>query len=131
MFDWLLSHWLVLLGVGLLGGLILRSVLRSRSRRRQLEEWARERRVQREREEREEEARRKAAREAAAARICTTEDQLAVAVGNGLAEITIEGKLAKVYATGSPELQKLGPDYQVVLARHGKVVLRRSEAAKL
>lgn len=123
--DWITDHWLSLLVVTGVAGFVVRVVLKSRSRKRQLEEWAAERRRQREREDREEAERRQRAQELAAAKMCRTEDELSRALGNRLEEITIEGRLANLYAAGSSALQSLGAEYKIVLARHGKVVLKR------
>jgi hypothetical protein len=128
MVEFLLRHWLVLLLAATAAGLLIRSRLRVRARRRQMEAWAAERRRQREREEREEEERRQRAQALAAARLCRTEEELARALGNALAEITIEGRLAQTYTSGASGLAELVADYQIVLARHGKVVLRRGAA---
>src|SRR5262245_56696876 len=123
--QFLVDHWLVLLLGAAFAGLLLRTWLRARARRRQLEEWAVERRRQREREEREEQERRDRAQALADARLCRTEEELARALGNALEEITIEGKLAQTYASGPSALSGRTAEYKVVLARHGKVVLRR------
>jgi hypothetical protein len=118
------TFWILVLLVLGLTGLVTRSVLRSRSRQRQLEEWSRQRRIEREREEAEEAERRRLAQEVAGKRLCTTHDQLAQAVERGEDPITIEGQLSKAYA-GPDAVQQLGGGYRIALARHGKVVLRR------
>ena len=126
MLEFLIGHWLLLLIVAAGSGLLIRTVLRQRARRRQLEQWAADRRQQREREQREEEERRQRAQELAAAKLCRTEDELARALGNGLDEISIEGVLTKTYAQTIAAHQDSSSPYRVVLARHGKVILRRA-----
>ena len=129
--EFLIHHWLVLLFSAALAGLVVRSRLRASARRRQLEAWSAERRRQREREELEEEERRTQAQALAATRLCRTEEDLARALNGALDEITIEGRLAQSYASGPNATSGLIADYQVALARHGKVVLRRGERQRI
>jgi hypothetical protein len=126
--DFFVRHWLLSLLLAAAAGLVLIAALRSRARRRQLARWMQERRRQRQMEEQAEAERRRLAQEEAAERLCRTEEDLARAAGQGLAEITIEGKLAQRYNGGGEALQRLG-DYRIALARHGKVVLRRAGQA--
>jgi hypothetical protein len=108
-----------------LAALLVRSVLKARAQRKRFEEWTAERRRQREREEREEAERRQRALESARSKLCTTEEELARALGSGLEEITIEGRLSKSYSGTLDAFRESAASYKVVLARHGKVVLKR------
>ncbi len=123
----LLAHWRTLLAPFIFL-ILLRVWARRRSRKREWAAWQKEReRLQklRKKEQQEEADRQK---KAAQDRIpCLTEEAVAKAIARRAATIVIEGPLAQ--GRDSEILQGLPAEYQITVARHGKLVLKSKARA--